>query len=144
MSLLLAFHPLSRARVDVHITISDARHPSAPTLIVRPLPCRQRARDGADGVLAQVQQRAVGADDGPAVLHRLVVPQGRGVLSPARVVRAPDVVARAAVRAHGLRLVRRVADGVPARHQGRGARRARGHEPEPECKCKLEHKRKFR
>ena len=114
------------------------------TIATATSPHRQRAHDRADGVLAQVQQRAVGADDGPAVLHRLVVPQGRGVLPPARVVRAPDVVARAAVRAHGLRVVRRVADGVPARHQGRGARRARGHEPESERKCECELERKSR
>ena len=107
-------------------------HPNGTLTLPLSLPPRRRALVRADVLLAQVQLGAVGDDDGPAVRHRLVVPQVRGVLPAPGLVRAPDVVARAALRARGLRLVRGVADGVQARYQGRGARREGCDEPEYE------------
>ena len=133
---LPASHLITTHRSATHSSTTP-EHPHTPTifaattLTARPPYPRWRARDGPYRLLAQVQQRAVVHDDRPAVLHRLVVPQSRGLLPAPRLVRAPDVVARAALRARGLRLVRRVADGVPARHQGWGAHRARGDEPNP-------------
>ena len=115
-------HPPTTVFSHLSIMLSLG-HPNGTLTLPLSLPPRRRAIVRADVLLAQVQLGAVGDDDGPAVRHRLVVPQVRGVLPAPGLVRAHDVVARAALCARGLRELRGVADGVQAGDQGGRARR---------------------